>query len=356
MFKAGYRAFFTLLIVVSCFAESDDTILSKEEKEAVRSSLYFLLEAGEAEIKHNEKLENQRDLKGSMRKLFLRVIDNTAEEEDEGIEEWGEMEHLKKKTEESKKGGVSSPMKESKWKTVLDPKNNSYVRELFQTEERLQKWMKRDAEPIYFAIQQDNLDMVRFFVEESGMINAARGPTHFSPLHFAILTRRLHIIRFFLDHPKTNLGQKSIWGDNLFHLVFLSGGQGKGRETWEGSTRSSKLVVLRLLLQEEYFSKILYLLNTPNYHNETVLDFAYRDLSSYYDYSTEDSIAGSGNLPKSATIRKLLKDNGALTYKDLIKDRKALALIEEGMKREENLCATHFSKSRSVEGIQGYPN
>ena len=343
MFKAGYIVFFILLISVTCFAEDSDSVLSVEEREAVRSSLYFLLEVGETEIKYNEKLRSQRDLKDSMRRLFLHVIESVDEEEEEEEEE----EEFKeaRKSDKSKAGKSSVPIKESKWEIVLNPENSSYVKTLFQNEERLQRWIEKDAEPIYFAIQFDNLDMIRFFVETSGMINAAREATHFSPLHFAILTRRLHIIKFFLDHPATHLGQKSIWGDNLFHFVFLSGGQGKGTGTGADGTRSSKLSILRLLLQAEYFSRIFYLLNTPNYHNETALDFAYRDLP-------ENAPIKEGSV--SQLIIELLKDKGALTFKDLIKDKRALALTENGIKRTEDLCATHFSSSRFADGIQSH--
>ena len=211
-FTAGF------ILSFACWAESASA-LSIKEKEIVRNTLYSLLESEES-----LELEEKKEGQGSTQ--YSNTVD-------------------------------------PRWQRVLNVKHNSYVKTLFQDEPRLQEWIKKSSEPFFLAIQVGNLKMIRFFADEKGMINAARMSTLFSPLHFSIITGQMDIIKFFLDHPKTDLRQTSVWGENIFHFVFLS----------SALTAKDALQLLNLLFQPKYFSKISDLLNDSNDYNETPLDF-----------------------------------------------------------------------------------
>ena len=334
--KATFTVFFT--VAFTCGAEVNNTVLSKEKKEAVRSALYSLLESEEAnEIKQNEEQKEQKESGDPMEKLALHVLKKKDEKTEESGETKvsGEVEKPKetkkseedkqsketkkseedkqsKETENSEGTGRSNRKTDPRWRTVLDLRHNSYVKTLFQNEDKLKNWMKRNPELIFRAIQLDNFEMIQFFTEEGRMINAARELTHFSPLHFSIIACRFNSIKFFLDHPEIDLRQKSVWGDNIFHIVFLSGNQ------------EEKLKIINLLFQSEYFSKISDLLNTPNDHNETPLDF-YRRNEVYNE-----------------EIKTLLESKGALSFKRLSEIKAELLEKKKREQIENNPCATGF--------------
>ena len=334
VFKAGCIVCFTMM-AFTCFAEKNNReILSAKEKKEVRSSLYFLWGLDEAkEKKRTEKLKQQEELREQINRLLeaIKTVDEEREES-EGIEDSDEITEEEEDSDKIEGKKTTNEEHESKLANILAIKNSSYVITLFQRNEKLRKWLKRSPELIHLAIQFGNLDLIRFFSERGGLINAAREISDFSPLHTAIIARRLSVIQFFLDHPKTNLGQKSVWGDNLFHMVSLIGPQNQGDKKDRGQSKEKKvdkLEIFNLLFQPGYFLRIFDLLIAPNNHNETVLDFARRD-----------------DMPKKREIIKLLerKIKLALQFKELPEEElKALQL-----KVRSEMGVT----SRSEEGVQ----
>ena len=354
MLKMGYVVFLITTIFTPCFAGNSTDTLSKEKKEIIRSTLYSLIEAEqESERRQKEQKKKQIEWRDSMKRLALAAI---TQEEGEDFEETEEL-NQKETTENSKESKKSKEEeKSSKWKMVLNPKNNSYVQTLFENDENLQEWVKGSSELLFNVIRSNNLEMLEFFVEKGAIINAARESTLFSPLHFSIISKnKLEIIKFFLDHPEIDLRQTSVWGDNIFHMVFL-GGIGK-------EARTNKISVLSLLFQEEYFLKISDLLNTPNNHKETALDLAWKDSpprpytkysdpltsnGSFYDIDFGITYPHTINLyemnASSARVIEMLKEKEALLFKDLPESKKPPKQQMEG-----DVCATEFRKLTTSE-------
>lgn len=360
----GCIVFFLITAVFTpCFAGNSTDTLSEKKKEIIRSTLYSLIEEeNENKRRQKEQEKKQMDWRDPTKRLALAAITQeeteTTDEPEEG-EDFEETEELNQKgtneaTENSKESERSK--KSSKWKMILDSKNNSYVKTLFENDEDLQEWIQTSSELLFNVIQSNNLEMLEFFVEKGAMINAARESTFFSPLHFSIISQsRLDIIKIFLDHPKIDLRQTSVWGDNIFHMV-LMGGKGKGE-------RTNKISVLSLLFQEEYFLKISDLLNTPNNHKETTLDLAWKDSPPpykkdsdpptnnglFYDIDSDGIMhPHSINLDRmnvfNARIIEMLEKKGASLFKDL-PENKQKPLTQQ---TEWDVCATEFRKpSRS---------
>lgn len=305
---------FTVFLTVSitpCFA-GDTHALSENEKERVHSALYFLIEA-EEEIKRKKEKEQKKQLK--LKKAQENLALAVMLEADEKTEEADEKPAVDAMQE------TYGKTKDPTWETVFNERNNSYVQTLFENDINLQEWIKRSPEVLFNAIQSENLEMLQFFVEKGAAINVARESALFSPLHYAIITRKkLGIITFLLDHPKINLRQTNVWGDNIFHIIFLGGVSGQ----------TSKYRILQLLFQEKYFSKISDLLNTPNNHKETALDFAWKDESN----RSPNRIS----LHPNRESLLLLEEKDALTFSNLSESHRRF--FEE--KIERSVCATEF--------------
>ena len=278
MFKVGSGICFIVLSCF-CFAESVGSALSEESKKEAREALYFLLDLDESEKNHKKIQKRAEHQENPIEKLLNMIMKKGEYKEIDNLDKTkGLAEDTKGMGDLEQEKSRYSEMVNLKWKTVMAANKSSYVISLFQEDERLMDWIKRSAEPLYHAIQYGKLDLVRFFVKNSKMINAARESTHFSPLHVAILSLRLGLIQFFLDHPDTNLRQTNIWGENIFHTVFLTGEAQKGKKRTEYTKEKvNKLEILRFLFQPKYFVKVFDLLNSPNHYNETPLDFAERD-------------------------------------------------------------------------------
>ena len=332
VFKIGCVIGFTIA-TFTCFAKGDKKELSEEVKKTVRSNLYSLLESDEARKRNRtEKRREQRELRERIRKMLSAMEDIDKYIEDsiktEASKEAGDSEELEEEW-------VLNYKKDTRLKSVFAVRNSSYVKTLVQNDSRLREWIKKNPEMLFFAIQFGNLDLVRFFVEEGGMINAVREFTHFSPLHMAIIAARPRIIQFFLDHPETNLRQKSIWGNNIFHIVFFSGPQGDKGPQKQGEKKANRLRVLEILFQEEYFSKISDLLNTPSSHSETALDFALGD-----------------EMHKKKEVIALLRSKKALRFEELPENQM------ESLERRNTqkiysypICAAQFSSSLEFSGV-----
>ena len=316
----GYIVFLIAIVFTPCFATIAPYLpkLTPTHKETVRSTLYSLVEIDKKiETERQEREGRQMKFRDSLTKMALAVQELDIEEP----EETDDLEEPAEKAKESESSRVEETI--SKWKMVLDSKNNSYVKELFENDKELQEWIKNSSELLFYVTQSNNLDMLEFFVAKGAKINATRETTLFSPLHYAIVTqRKLNIIKFFLDHPETDLRQTNVWGENIFHMVFMGG--------TAGEEKSSKTNILQLLLQDEYFLKIADLLNTPNKHKETALDFAWRD--------TPFNHISPLNHPVTAKILTLLRDKGALFFRDLPENKKSLK-----QQAEWNECAIEFS-------------
>ena len=160
-----------------------------------------------------------------------------------------------------------------KWESVFNVNNSSYIKQVFEEDPKLLAWIGKNAESLFFAIKFNNMEMVRFF-DEKKIGNLLREETLFNPLQFAIIVQRLEIIKFFLDKPETDLRHRNIWGDNIFHAVFLGGDNKRDKSC------ASKIAILELLFHADYFHQISHLLNAPNHQNETPLDFALKDAKS----------------------------------------------------------------------------
>ena len=206
----GYIVFLITATFTPCFAGNSTDTLS------LQSILYSLMEEDkkmEKERKETEKL--QMGLSESINRMALAIQKlDTEPEEMNDSENTVELEESTKATENLKESKRSKEEEtNSKWKMVLDSKNNSYVKELFENDKELQEWIKSSSELLFHVIQSNNLDMLEFFVKKGAMINAGRESTLFSPLHFAIIAqRKLNIIKFFLDDPKTNLKTNQCMG------------------------------------------------------------------------------------------------------------------------------------------------
>ena len=273
------------------------SVESQENQESLRAVLYFLKELDSFEKNNRKQPLQDRAFVDSIKHFLFHIEKlkgSTAE-----MKDFKTVDFSKTEGEELV---IPYQVRYSAQQSVFDPKNSSAVKNLFQNDKNLLQWIKDNPELIYGAIQFGNLELVRFFVENGGSINAARKVTHFSPLHFAIISFRPDIIRWFLDHPQTDLRQTSVWGENLFHFVFLTGNK---RRRQGGSVaqngKNGKMQILDILFQPEYFVKIFDLLNVPNHHNETVLDFARNE--------------GTGSNEKR--IVSFLRSNGALSYGEL---------------------------------------
>ena len=109
-----------------------------------------------------------------------------------------------------------------------------------------------------------------------------------------------------------------------------------GTGATERENKSSKISILKLLLQEEYFSKISDLLNTPNNHKETALDCAWKNIPPPYKKQSDPptnnglfyDIGPNGIIyphkinfdrmsVSNARIIEMLEKKGALLFKDL---------------------------------------
>ena len=297
-------AFFYGIFGPVLFAESQDLVGSQEpaeSPESLRAKMYFLMEL---EIFERDKLNRPSNRLTSADALRINNFSQrTGLSGPAGIKVLTLTDFSAK--EKGDREGVSRHAQDHSQQVVFDPKNSSAVKSVFENDGVLLQWIKDNPELIYSAIQFGNLDLVRFFVENGGSINAARRTTHFSPLHFAVISFQPNIIIYFLDHPQTDLKQKSVWGDHLFHFVFLMGDAGKTTGhpgAQEGKSRKKQ--ILDILFQPEYFPKISDLINTPNHHKETVLDFAVSDA-----------------MYRKGRIVDFLRDKGALLYKELEESR-----------------------------------
>lgn len=276
--KIKYMVFLTIFILINpCFSEVKNEppidTLSIEEKTKIYDNLKALM-----------KREDEKFLK-------------TEEEKEEEIER-----------ERGKKTKLEQALY-PKWQKVMKPRNNSYLKTLFKNDKKLFSWMKRSPEPLFAAIQFKNMDMIKFFVEEGGL-HPFRKEIRFTPLHSSIIIQDIEAIEFFLNHPDTDLNATNIWGDNIFHILFF------------GSNSNKRNKILRLFLQENYFSKISHLLNEANDFNQTVFDFALRE-------------GASEKVPKDIikdTI-KMLSDKGALPFRDLYKDEETILIKAEATEK-----------------------
>ena len=259
--------------------------LSESDKQKIRAALYFLLESDKTAKKRAEQLRRKKKArKDPERNLYQAIFGSEAKEAEESEESAG-LEQSQGSEEPAEKAAdaldsmaadrIHDRIK-SKWKFVLKESVSAYVMTLFQEDKRLADWIKKSSEPLFYAVQLGALNLIKFLVsQEKGMINAVRESTRFSLLHTAVISGRLSVIQFLLDHPDIDIRQTNVWGENIFHAVFLAGWEFGDSEQPE--KKSSKLEVLRFLFQPKYFLRISDVLIAPNIYNETALDFAKND-------------------------------------------------------------------------------
>ena len=307
------KIIFFIIITFACLVEGDDSAFSEGDKKKVRDSLYSLWEL---------KKDNGIEQRGKLNQQGKWVVEMGSLSEEIG--EWEEMEDLKESDFSKKKEGYDIN-NASLLVSVFALENSSYVKTLFQNDPTLMEWIKRDPELLFLAIYFSNIDMIQFFVENSQMINVPIESTHFIPFHSAIISRRQSIIEYFLNHPETNLTQKNVWGDNAFHIVFLSGNQYGIEEKGKGEKKMNHFDTLNLLFQPKYFSRMPHLLNTPNDDNETVLDFVQRD-----------------EVPNKKDIIQLLRYKGALLSWELTMSERWDKAVKQLEDKAKNGCAKIF--------------
>ena len=120
--------------------------------------------------------------------------------------------------------------------------------------------------------------MIRFFAFQGNFINKPKETTKFTPWMLAFMSRFEDIILYFLNHPQTNLRQTNVWGDNIFHIIFLVSGE---RGVLQNRKKLGRIDVLNLIFQPEYFSKVHDLLIAKNKNGETPMDFALREKKNH---------------------------------------------------------------------------
>ena len=276
--KAAVACFISLALVCSAesaragafFGDSPsgnppaEAALSENDKQKTRDALHYLAKEDERARKARERLEERKNPDNMLQNLLQAV----AEKEAKGPKNAYSLEDPAAERAHNKT--------KSQWRIVLHEDRSAYVITLFQEEKKLADWLKTSSEPLFNAVQFGNVELTRFFVEESGMINAARESTHFSPLQTAVISGRRAVVQFLLDHPDIDARHTNIWGENIFHTVFLAGAE-SGFNKEQADKKSSKLEMLRFLFQPKYFLRIFDLLITPNLYNETPLDLAKND-------------------------------------------------------------------------------
>ena len=153
-----------------------------------------------------------------------------------------------------------------KWKIVLaDPKYNDYVKDIFQ-KENFALWMAQSPEPLYFAIHNRNIEMVRLFSKPKGIFDQFMKRYTYSPVGVAIIIQDMEIIIFYLDNHLVDMTRKDAQGLHIFHYPFI----GFHRKGKQGK-------ILDLLFKKKYFPKISHLLNEPNNTNSTAFDHFLKD-------------------------------------------------------------------------------
>lgn len=145
-------------------------------------------------------------------------------------------------------------------KKLFAPSNTALLKDVFENNQELSDWMRKSAGPLFSAIQADNVDMIRFFEQRQGSVLLKKYGELYA-VQLAVIVPSLNAIRYFFNHSAIDLSVVNMFGDNLFHLIFLGSG-----------TANSKLAVLRMFLHDTYFPKVAHLLNKPNFNNETPLD------------------------------------------------------------------------------------
>ncbi|MCY4513339.1 MAG: hypothetical protein OXB86_06595 [Bdellovibrionales bacterium] len=260
--KVGCIIFLTV-VTLNCFAEKTEGKLSiREKRQEVRNSLYSLLGLLNEPQQRSEKDSGQTlQVEKNRLETLYNAAQNQADEEESTEEELEEAEF----TEEEEDGEINK--RTLNWQEVLAKERGTYVKTLFRKDKKLMERLKETPEPLFFAIQFGNLDLVRFFSEECELINKAREVSGFSPLVSSFLARWEDIILYFLDHPKTNLRQTNVWKDNIFHMVSLVEHHPPQR-----GKKVSSLGLLNVLFQPKYFLRIFRLLLAENSNGDTPLD------------------------------------------------------------------------------------
>lgn len=278
--KAKFSVFFMIVIFTSpCF--SQDITKINHSEEVVRENLYELFDLDMDKIQNRKLFKNSTsteltNLDEPLRRMmmtFLKIEETNLLKKFKGIEGRKIIRHDN----------------ESKWKNVLDPYNTFFLIEFFEIDLKLTEWLNVSSEPFYNAIKSGNLSAIRLFGER-GRWNWEIGSMKLSPLHFSMILNdgfNMEIVDFFLNHPKTNLEAKTIFGENLFHVIFLA-------------PPRRRIHLIDLLFQREYFQKISHLLNKPNNFGETPFDVAIKARSK-----------------ENSKIVAFMKKEGALSSQDM---------------------------------------
>ncbi len=219
-----------------------------------------------------------------------------------------------------------------KWKIVFgDSKHNSYAQDLLKSK-KFSLWAQHDLNPLFFAMQFENMDMVKFLSEKEDVFSRFKERYKEPILFHAIMVQNLEIIEFFLNHPEIDLTDKDSSQDNIFHFIFLG-----------PYHKNMKAEVVQLLFQEKYFSKISHLLNEPNGAGSTAFDYFLRDQSRYSESQIiMRHFLEKGALPTQMYPIFLNEEELDQDWKDIkLKVYKSKGIKESNFKEEKGQILSH---------------
>ena len=133
---------------------------------------------------------------------------------------------------------------QQKWEVILaDPEYNDYVKNLFQSKD-FAVWMTQSPEPLFYAIQFGNIEMVEFFSQPVGIFNLFMKKYRYLPWGFASNIQNIEVIKFYLDNYLMNVAMKDEQLLNIFHYPFFG-----------TNVKEKKHKIIKLLFEDRYFSK-----------------------------------------------------------------------------------------------------
>ena len=208
-------------------------------------------------------------------------------------------------------------------KEVFSQKNEFFLIEAIADYPILLKFTtQRDQKNLlHLAVINNNLEIVKFLAKFKELINQ-EDSTGFSPLLLAMTgAHNIDIFEFLLTHPDVNTTIKDIWGDNIFHFVFLA--QGKNRKK-----------ILDLLFKHLDSDMVSSLINSVNNEGESPFNYLIRDfdiqiarkiLNETSINFSQTSLQGDNLLHTACSIPNMQAIEFLLNYMDEKIDQKNLS-------------------------------
>ena len=197
---------------------------------------------------------------------------------------------------------------------------------------------------LHLAVINNNLEIVKFLAEFKELINQ-EDSTGFSPLLLAMIgARNIDIFEFLLTHPDVNTTVKDIWGDNIFHYVFLA--RSKNRKK-----------ILDLLFKHLDSDMVSSLINSVNNKGESPFNYFIRDfniqiarkiLNEISINFSQTSLQGDNLLHTASSIPNMQAIKFLLNYMDEKTDQKNLS----GLTPEQILQSHYPDLSKTNKNIR----